>query len=72
MKQNHQEDLDVEKLDMVHLAEKALSACSSKSEEEFPYAIRTVSETFESNGSTSMASQHVHHAMSLNGSRCSN
>ena len=25
-------------------------------EEEFPYAIRTVSETFESNGSTSMAS----------------
>lgn len=26
------------------------------SEEEFPYAIRTVSETFESNGSTSMAS----------------
>ena len=26
------------------------------SEEEFPYAIRTVSETFESNGSTSQAS----------------
>ena len=26
------------------------------SEEEFPYTIRTVSETFESNGSTSMAS----------------
>ena len=47
------------------LAEKALSACSSKSEEEFPYAIRTVSETFESNGSTSMASQHVHHVCHL-------
>ncbi len=37
------------------LAEKALSAVLP-SEEEFPYAIRSVSETFESNGSTSMAS----------------
>ena len=37
------------------LAEKALVAVLP-SEEEFPYAIRTVSETFESNGSTSMAS----------------
>ena len=37
------------------LAEKALMAVLP-SEEEFPYAIRTVSETFESNGSTSMAS----------------
>ena len=37
------------------LAEKALIAVLP-SEEEFPYAIRTVSETFESNGSTSMAS----------------
>ena len=37
------------------LAEKALVAVLP-SEEEFPYAIRAVSETFESNGSTSMAS----------------
>ena len=37
------------------LAEKALTPVLP-SEEEFPYAIRTVSETFESNGSTSMAS----------------
>ncbi len=37
------------------LAEKALMAVLP-SAEEFPYAIRTVSETFESNGSTSMAS----------------
>lgn len=37
------------------LAEKALTAVLP-SEEEFPYAIRSVSETFESNGSTSMAS----------------
>ena len=37
------------------LAERALIAVLP-SEEEFPYAIRTVSETFESNGSTSMAS----------------
>jgi len=37
------------------LAERALLAVLP-SEEEFPYAIRTVSETFESNGSTSMAS----------------
>ncbi len=37
------------------LAEKALVAVLP-SEAEFPYAIRTVSETFESNGSTSMAS----------------
>ncbi len=37
------------------LAEKALMAVLP-SVEEFPYAIRTVSETFESNGSTSMAS----------------
>ena len=37
------------------LAEKALLPVLP-SEEEFPYAIRTVSETFESNGSTSMAS----------------
>lgn len=37
------------------LAEKALMAVLP-SEDEFPYAIRTVSETFESNGSTSMAS----------------
>ena len=37
------------------LAEKALVPVLP-SEEEFPYAIRTVSETFESNGSTSMAS----------------
>ena len=37
------------------LAEKALMAVLP-SEEEFPYAIRTVSETFESNGSTSRAS----------------
>ena len=37
------------------LAEKALVAVLP-SEEEFPYAIRTVSETFESNGSTSMGS----------------
>ena len=37
------------------LAEKALCPVIP-SEEEFPYAIRTVSETFESNGSTSMAS----------------
>ena len=37
------------------LAEKALMAVLP-SEEEFPYAIRSVSETFESNGSTSMAS----------------
>ena len=36
------------------LAEKALMPVLP-SEEEFPYAIRTVSETFESNGSTSMA-----------------
>ena len=37
------------------LAEKALVAVLP-SEEEFPYAIRSVSETFESNGSTSMGS----------------
>lgn len=37
------------------LAEKALIPVLP-SEENFPYAIRTVSETFESNGSTSMAS----------------
>ena len=37
------------------LAEKALMAVLP-TEEEFPYAIRAVSETFESNGSTSMAS----------------
>ena len=37
------------------LAEKALMAVMP-SEEEFPYTIRAVSETFESNGSTSMAS----------------
>ena len=37
------------------LAEKALMPVLP-SEEDFPYAIRTVSETFESNGSTSMAS----------------
>jgi len=37
------------------LAERALIPVLP-SEEEFPYAIRTVSETFESNGSTSMAS----------------
>jgi polyribonucleotide nucleotidyltransferase len=37
------------------LAEKALTAVLP-SVEEFPYAIRAVSETFESNGSTSMAS----------------
>ena len=37
------------------LAEKALVP-GLPSEEEFPYAIRTVSETFESNGSTSQAS----------------
>ncbi|MCQ2524251.1 MAG: polyribonucleotide nucleotidyltransferase [Lachnospiraceae bacterium] len=37
------------------LAERALLAVLP-SEEEFPYAIRCVSETFESNGSTSMAS----------------
>ena len=37
------------------LAEKALVAVLP-TEEEFPYAIRTVSETFESNGSTSQAS----------------
>ncbi|MBO4845160.1 MAG: polyribonucleotide nucleotidyltransferase [Lachnospiraceae bacterium] len=37
------------------LAERALIAVLP-SEEDFPYAIRTVSETFESNGSTSMAS----------------
>ncbi|MDE7062949.1 MAG: polyribonucleotide nucleotidyltransferase, partial [Lachnospiraceae bacterium] len=37
------------------LAEKALIPMLP-SEEEFPYAIRAVSETFESNGSTSMAS----------------
>lgn len=37
------------------LAEKALVPMLP-SEEEFPYAIRAVSETFESNGSTSMAS----------------
>ncbi|MFI3213692.1 MAG: polyribonucleotide nucleotidyltransferase [Eubacteriales bacterium] len=37
------------------LAEKALVPVLP-TEEEFPYAIRTVSETFESNGSTSMAS----------------
>ena len=37
------------------LAEKALIPVLP-SEEEFPYAIRSVSETFESNGSTSMAS----------------
>ena len=37
------------------LAERALSPVLP-SEEEFPYAIRCVSETFESNGSTSMAS----------------
>ena len=37
------------------LAEKALVPVLP-SEEEFPYAIRAVSETFESNGSTSMAS----------------
>ena len=37
------------------LAEKALLPVIP-SEEEFPYAIRTVSETFESNGSTSQAS----------------
>ena len=37
------------------LAERALMPVLP-TEEEFPYAIRTVSETFESNGSTSMAS----------------
>jgi len=37
------------------LAERALIPVLP-SEDEFPYAIRTVSETFESNGSTSMAS----------------
>ena len=37
------------------LAERALVPVLP-SEEEFPYAIRAVSETFESNGSTSMAS----------------
>ena len=37
---------------MEHLAERALVPVLP-SEAEFPYAIRTVSETFESNGSTS-------------------
>ncbi len=45
------------------LAEKALVPVLP-SVEEFPYTIRAVSETFESNGSTSMAS-HVHHVCHL-------
>ena len=40
------------------LAERALLAVLP-SEEEFPYAIRTVSETFESNGSTSVSYTHL-------------
>ena len=49
MRQSHPEDQDVA------LAERALVPVLP-SEDEFPYAIRSVSETFESNGSTSMAS----------------
>ena len=54
-RQNHPEDRDAVRSDMEHLAERALVPVLP-SEEEFPYAIRTVSETFESNGSTSQAS----------------
>ena len=46
------------------LAERALIPVLP-SEDEFPYAIRTVSETFESNGSTSMASTTCASCMSL-------
>ncbi len=51
------------------LAEKALIPVLP-SEEEFPYAIRSVSETFESNGSTSMASDMFVMYVTY-GSRCS-
>ncbi|MFQ9344797.1 MAG: polyribonucleotide nucleotidyltransferase [Coprococcus sp.] len=52
------------------LAERALVPVLP-SEEEFPYAIRTVSETFESNGSTSQASVCAS-SMSLMAVRCTN
>ena len=61
-------DRDVVRSDMEHLAERALVPVLP-SEEEFPYAIRTVSETFESNGSTSQASICAS-TMSSDGSRC--
>ena len=51
------------------LAERALIPVLP-SEEEFPYAIRTVSETFESNGSTSQASICASYYVS-DGCRCS-
>ena len=48
-------DRDVVRLDTEHLLRRHLFLYFH-SIEEFPYAIRAVSETFESNGSTSMAS----------------
>ena len=55
MKQNRPEGQGRREIGHGALAEKALVPVLP-SEEEFPYAIRTVSETFESNGSTSQAS----------------
>ena len=54
-RQNHPEDRGRREIGHGALAERALVPVLP-TEEEFPYAIRTVSETFESNGSTSQAS----------------
>ena len=55
MRQSHQEDQGRREIGHGALAERALVPVLP-SEEEFPYAIRTVSEVLESNGSTSQGS----------------
>ena len=55
VKQNHQEGQEEEKQDTGALAEKAIIPVLP-SKEDFPYAIRVVSEVLGSNGSTSQAS----------------
>lgn len=55
VKQNHQEEQEEEKQGTGALAEKALIPVLP-SKEDFPYAIRVVSEVLGSNGSTSQAS----------------
>ena len=55
VKQNHQEEQEEEKQGTGALAEKALVPVLPN-KEDFPYAIRVVSEVLGSNGSTSQAS----------------
>ena len=55
VKQNHQEELGRREIGHGALAEKALVPVLP-SKEDFPYAIRVVSEVLGSNGSTSQAS----------------